>query len=121
MISRIVRAGMLAVVIAAPAAGPANSATVYDGAWSLSIVTERGACDRTYYFQVQIANGIVSHPNLVKFRGRVSSGGGVRVSVSVMDKHAVGSGKLSRTAGRGRWAGRSGSDRCSGYWTAQRA
>ena len=84
-------------------------------------MTERGNCDRNYYFQVQVANGIVSHPNLVKLRGRVSSGGIARVSVSVMDKSASGAGKLSQTSGRGRWTGRSGNDRCSGYWTAQRS
>jgi hypothetical protein len=120
MIGKIVRASIVALVIAAPTFDPAAAGTAYDGSWSLSIVTERGACDRSYYFQVQVSNGIVSHPNLVRFRGRVSSGGRARVYVSVMDKHASGSGRLSRTAGRGRWSGRSGSDRCSGHWTAQR-
>ena len=108
MIARIVRACVLAFVIAAPTFDIAAAGTAYDGSWNLTIVTERGNCDRNYYFQVQVTNGIVSHPNLVKFRGRVSSGGWARVSVSVMDKHASGSGKLSRTAGRGRWTGRSG-------------
>jgi hypothetical protein len=98
----------------------ARAGTAYDGPWSLSIVTERGTCDPAYKFQVRVTNGIVSHANLVRFRGRVSSGGWARVSVSVMDKHASGSGKLSRTSGRGRWTGHSGGDRCSGHWTAQR-
>jgi hypothetical protein len=120
MTAGIVRAGVLAFVIAAPAFDIAAAGTSYDGSWTLSIVTERGNCDRNYYFQVQVANGVVSHPNLVKFNGRVSSGGWARVSVSVMDKSAAGSGKLTQTAGRGRWTGRSGKDRCAGYWTAQR-
>jgi hypothetical protein len=73
-----------------------------------------------YHFHVQIADGVVSHANLVKFRGRVSAGGAVRASVSVPGKYAAGSGRLTRTSGKGRWAGRSGNDRCSGTWTAQR-
>ena len=121
MITAIVRAWILAFVIAVPASGIAAAGTAYEGSWSLSIMTERGNCDRNYYFQVRVTNGIVSHANLVRFTGRVSSGGWARVSVSVMDKHASGSGKLSQTSGRGRWTGRSGNDRCSGSWTAQRS
>src|SRR4051812_24874140 len=117
MIGHVVRAGILAFVVAAPAC-TASAATPYDGSWSLSIMTERGACDRTYHFQVQIANGVVSHPNLTRFSGRVNSRGQARVSVTVMDKHASGSGRLTQTSGRGRWTGHSGSDRCSGSWTA---
>jgi hypothetical protein len=117
---RIFRASAFALVIAATTFDMAAAGSAYDGAWSLTIVTERGNCDATYYFQVQVTDGIVSHPNLVKFRGRVSSGGRAYVSVSVMDKSASGSGKLSRTSGRGHWTGRSGNDRCSGSWTALR-
>jgi hypothetical protein len=69
---------------------------------------------------VRIDNGIVSHPNLVKFRGRVSRGGAVRASVSVPGKFAAGSGRLTRTAGKGRWAGHAGDARCSGSWAAQK-
>ncbi|MEA2978857.1 MAG: hypothetical protein QOF09_680 [Alphaproteobacteria bacterium] len=120
MIGKIVRASVFAFVVAAPTFDTAAAGTAYDGSWSLTIVTQRGNCDQTYYFQVQVTNGIVSHPNLVRLRGRVSSKGVARVSVSVMDKHASGSGRLSRSSGSGRWSGHSGPDRCSGYWTAQR-
>jgi hypothetical protein len=41
--------------------------------------------------------------------------------VAVQDKFASGSGRLSRTSGRGRWTGRSGQASCSGDWTAQRS
>jgi hypothetical protein len=121
MIGKVVCTCILAFVMAAVTFHVAGAGTAYDGSWSLSIVTQRGGCDRDYNFQVRVTNGIVSHPNLVRLRGRVSSGGIARVSVSVMDKHASGSGKMSRTSGRGRWSGYSGSDRCSGYWTAQRS
>ena len=121
MIGKIVGTCVLAFVMAAATFHNAGARTVYDGSWSLSIVTQRGGCDPNYNFQVQVTNGIVTHPNLVRLRGRVSSGGLARVSVSVTDKHASGSGKLSRTSGRGRWSGYSGADRCSGYWVAQRS
>jgi hypothetical protein len=121
MISKIARASILALVITAPTVAIAAATTAYDGSRSLSIMTERGSCDPANHLMVQITNGVVTHANLVKFRGRVSSGGGVRVSVSAGGKHASGSGRLSQASGRGRWAGRSVGGRCSGYWTAQRS
>ena len=83
-------------------------------------VTQRGACDPTYNFSVNITDGIVTHPNLVKFRGYVARSGAVRASVTVHDKYASGSGRLSSNSGRGKWSGYSGGSRCAGYWTAQR-
>ena len=93
----------------------------FDGAWNLQFVTQRGACDPTYTFTVNITSGIVSHPNLVQFRGRVAPSGAASASVRVMDKVASGSGKLSDASGRGRWIGRAGGTACAGYWTAQRS
>jgi hypothetical protein len=140
MIGRIAGASILALIVtaaAAPVAAAARAHTTrahvgkshvtsayatraYDGSWSLSIITDRGGCDRSYDFAVQIANGIVSHPNLVRLRGRVVGNGAVRVSVSVGDKHASGAGRLSRSSGSGRWSGYAGGSRCSGHWRAQR-
>src|SRR5262244_1876826 len=92
----------------------------YDGSWDLVFVTQRGACDATYNFSVNITDGVVTHPNLVRFRGYVASSGAVRASVTVHEKFAAGSGRLSSNSGRGTWNGHSGNSRCSGYWTAQR-
>jgi hypothetical protein len=119
MTRRIAAASILALAITASSAGFAGAGTTYDGSWSLSIVTERGACDG-YNLPVQITNGNVTIPGLGKSSGRVSSDGMVRVAVSASGKSASGSGKLSGSAGNGRWTGRSGDDRCSGSWTAQR-
>jgi hypothetical protein len=119
MNGNIARAGLLALFMAA-APGIAQAGSAYDGAWSLTINTQRGTCDPSYYFQVLIANGIVSHANLVKFRGRVAPSGFVRVSVAAGGKTAAGAGRLRGTSGGGRWTGRSGSDHCSGTWTAQK-
>ena len=98
----------------------AQARSAYDGSWNLLFVTQRGACDPTYNFSVNITDGIVTHPNLVKFRGYVARSGAVRASVTVHDKYASGSGRLSSNSGGGRWSGYSGNSRCSGYWTAQR-
>ena len=83
-------------------------------------MTQAGPCDPTYDFDVNISNGVITEPNLVKFRGSVAPSGAVRASVTVQDKFASGSGRLSLASGRGNWSGRSGSARCSGYWVAQR-
>jgi hypothetical protein len=101
-------------------ASAASARTTYDGSWDLLFVTQRGACDPSYSFTVNVANGIVTHPNLVKFRGHVAPSGAVRASVTVQDKYASGAGRLSGASGRGTWSGHSGNSRCSGYWTAQR-
>ena len=101
-------------------ASAAQARPAYDGSWDLVFVTQRGACDATYNFSVNINNGVVTHPNLVRFRGYLAASGAVRASVTVQDKYASGSGRLSGTSGRGTWGGYSGSARCSGYWTAQR-
>ena len=98
----------------------ANARSAYDGSWDLVFVTQRGACDPAYNFTVNISNGVVTHPNLVKFRGHVAKSGAVRASVAVQDKYASGSGRLSSVSGRGTWRGYAGNARCSGYWTAQR-
>ena len=65
----------------------ANAHSAYDGSWNLVFVTRSGACDATYNFTVDISNGIVTHPNLVKFRGYVARSGAVRASVTVQDKY----------------------------------
>jgi hypothetical protein len=98
----------------------AQARSAYDGSWDLVFVTQRGACDPTYDFSVNITDGVVTHPNLVRFTGHVARSGAVRASVTVQDKYASGSGRLARNSGRGTWSGYSGRARCSGYWTARR-
>ena len=115
LLSCVIAAGCLVALASA-----AQARSAYDGSWDLIFVTQRDACDATYNFSVNITNGIVTHPNLVRFRGYVARSGAVRASVTVQDKFASGSGRLSSNSGRGTWSGYSGSSRCSGYWTAQR-
>src|SRR3984957_3782494 len=97
-----------------------HARSAYDGSWDLAFMTQSGACDPSYNFTVNINDGIVTHPNLVRFKGIVAKSGAVRASVTVQDKFASGTGRLSGTTGRGRWSGYAGSSRCAGYWTAQR-
>src|SRR5437899_2283987 len=92
-------------VALAPAA---HGSSAYDGSWGLVFVTQRGACDPRYSFTVDVTNGIVTHPNLVRFRGHVAKSGAVRASVAVQEKYASGAGKLAATSGRGTWSGHSG-------------
>jgi len=111
---------MIATVCLTASAPAAQARSAYDGSWDLVFVTQRGACDPSYNFTVNISDGIVTHPNLVKFRGYVARSGSVRASVTVHEKFASGTGRLAGTKGGGRWSGHTGSERCSGYWTAQR-
>ena len=111
---------MIAAACVIAPASVAHARSAYDGSWDLVFVTQRGSCDPSYNFTVNINDGIVTHPNLVRFRGYVAKSGSVRASVTVQDKFASGTGRLSGASGRGKWTGSSGSARCSGYWTAQR-
>ena len=111
---------MIAAVCFMASAAAAQARSAYDGPWALASVTQQGACDPTYNFTVNVSDGVVTHPNLVKFKGYVAKSGSVHASVTVQDKFASGTGRFSGTSGRGKWSGRAGSARCSGYWTAQR-
>jgi hypothetical protein len=111
---------MIAAICFVAPASVAHARSAYDGSWDLAFVTQSGACDPSYNFTVNISDGIVTHPNLVRFKGYVAKSGSVRASVTVQDKFASGTGRLSATTGRGKWSGSAGSSRCSGYWTAQR-
>jgi hypothetical protein len=110
---------MIAVVCFVAPASVAHARSAYDGSWDLAFVTQRGSCDPSN-FTVNVSDGIVSHPNLVRFKGYVAKSGTVHASVTVQDKFASGTGRLFGTSGRGSWTGRAGSARCTGYWTAQR-
>jgi hypothetical protein len=97
----------------------AQARSAYDGSWDFVFVTQRGACDPSYNFTANINDGVVTHQNLVRFRGYVARSGAVRASVTVQDKFASGSGRLASNSGRGTWSGHSTQSRCAGYWTAQ--
>ena len=90
----------------------------YDGLWSVSIITEKGACDRGYRYPIRISNGMLANAGdvAVNIAGKVMPTGAVTVMVSAAGKSANGSGRLSGNLGEGSWTGGD----CSGTWTAER-
>jgi hypothetical protein len=90
----------------------------YDGLWSVSIVTEKGDCDRGYRYPIRISNGVLANAgdSVFTVTGRVGGTGAITVTVSGGGKSASGSGRLAGNMGTGSWAGGS----CSGSWTAER-
>ena len=99
---------------------PVSAGSRFDGQWNLVFLTQRGDCDPSYNFTVDVVNGNISHPNILTFRGRVAPSGAVRASVRVGQRSASGSGKITGGIGGGVWNGRSGQSRCAGTWAAQR-
>jgi hypothetical protein len=120
VLGRAIRTLLACAILVSWRLAPAEARSRFDGTWNLVFVSQPGACDSSYTFDVTISNGIVSHPNLRKFGGRVKPSGAVWASVTVGDKYASGSGRLTNESGRGVWNGRAGQARCRGYWVAQR-
>jgi hypothetical protein len=124
MINRFFRAGVagvLALLCVTALPDVASAQRVYDGNWSVLIVTQNGNCDRAYRYGVSIRSGLVYYDGgVVNFTGRVAANGAVRVRVTSGNAFADGTGRLTRNAGEGRWNGQSAGSRCTGYWTAER-
>jgi hypothetical protein len=100
------------------ASTPSFAVPRYDGLWSVSIVTEKGDCDRGYRYPVRISNGMLGNAGDAVFTitGRVGGAGTITVTVSGGGRSATGSGRLAGNMGIGSWIGGS----CSGSWTAER-
>jgi hypothetical protein len=127
MISQRLRAPVVTLALALtciPATiAPADARTIYDGAWSVLIVTNEGSCDRAYRYGVTIADGNVIYDGAggpITMQGRVTSSGAVRVIVQAGSQWANGTGRLNRTRGSGIWRGQGMSGGCSGVWEAER-
>lgn len=109
-----------AVALAALAVPATSSAATprFDGLWSVSIVTEKGDCDRGYRYPIRITHGVLNNGGSDPFTisGQVNSSGVLAVTISSGSKSATGSGKLEGNEGVGLWRGAS----CSGTWTAER-
>jgi hypothetical protein len=116
---RTLIAGLLAAVLVLAAGGAALARTGFDGIWSVTIITDSGACDRAYRALVRIANGQVVSEGDQSFSvfGRVQPSGRVAVAVSRGGQRADGSGRLSGRRGQGVWSSPAG---CAGRWEADR-
>lgn len=97
---------------------PATAAAPFDGAWTVSISTNKGSCDNGS-IPIKVSEGRIQsgHPS-VAIAGSVAQGGGVRVTVGGGVKKANGSGRLTGSSGSGTWSG--GGGMCSGTWVAER-
>jgi hypothetical protein len=114
------RGALFALVAASATVVTTSSYAVpgYDGLWSVSIITEKGACDRGYRYPIRISNGVLANAGdvAVNIAGKVMPTGAVTVMVSAAGKSANGTGRLSGNLGEGSWTGGD----CSGTWTAER-
>jgi len=116
---RTVSFAFAALAIAAVATATSGKAKgVYDGTWSVSIVTEKGDCDRGYRYPIAINDGVLKNAGTADFdiSGKVAANGAITVRVAHGDKSAMGTGQLSGTYGEGLWKGGT----CAGSWTAER-
>jgi hypothetical protein len=113
---------LLALSGIAPSAGATPPRSIYDGAWSVVIVTRSGSCDPSYRYGVQISDGMVTYDGAgpITMQGRVTPKGAVRVIVTAGSQWADGSGKLTRNQGGGVWKGQGMSSACAGIWQAER-
>jgi hypothetical protein len=118
----IVLGSIVALAGMASPMGTASARTIYDGVWSVLIVTMSGSCDPTYRYGVQINDGMVIYDGggPIMMQGRVTPKGIVRVIVTAGSQYADGSGKLTRNRGGGVWKGQGMSSACAGTWQAER-
>jgi len=116
---RTLIAGLLATVVVLTAGNAALARKGFDGIWSVTIITDSGACDRAYRAPVRIANGQVASEGDQSFTvfGHVQPSGRVAVAVSRGGQRADGSGRLSGRHGQGVWSSPAG---CAGRWEADR-
>jgi hypothetical protein len=100
----------------------AAHAAVFDGHWSVLIVTESGTCDRGYRYGVRVADGRVAYDGDADFtiEGVVAANGAVKVSIMRGGQNANGTGRLSADAGAGTWHGHGPGGECAGTWQAVR-
>lgn len=120
-----VRASSLLVFAAALFVGTPTTAkaqAIFDGLWSILIVTEAGDCDRAFRYGVEIQRGRIFYEGGagIELSGRVDRNGRVSARIQRGDQGATGTGRLYRNRGVGRWRGQSPTGQCSGYWEAER-
>jgi len=117
-----VLATVLTTLMLASTASTAFARTIYDGAWSVLIITQSGSCDPTYRYGVLINDGVVVYDGTapITLQGRVTPKGIVRVILQAGSQWADGSGRLTRNRGAGVWKGQGATSPCAGVWQAER-
>ncbi len=120
-LKRVVLPALALLAATAPSlARPTQSS--FDGRWSVVIITDAGACDRSYRYGLVVSRGRISYGGGggVMVSGGVDPRGRVSVNLRYGEAAAQGSGHLSGSDGGGRWQGASAGARCSGRWLAER-
>ncbi len=122
MASRLTALGAVTVAFLSAAAAAAPARSIYDGLWSVLVITDSGTCDRGYRYLVRVEDGRVYYSGEagIDVSGRVSGNGHVNVVIGRGDQSASGTGRLYRDQGSGVWRGASSSNACSGHWEAER-
>ena len=117
-----VLATVLSTLLAASSASTAFARSIYDGDWSVLIITQSGSCDASYRYGVTISDGNVTYQGgaPITLQGRVTPKGAVRVIVQSGNQWADGSGRLKGNQGGGVWKGQGMSSACAGVWRADR-
>ena len=117
-----VLATVLSTLLAASSASTAFARSIYDGDWSVLIITQSGSCDPTYRYGVLINDGVVVYDGTapITLQGRVTPKGVVRVILQAGSQWADGSGRLTRNRGAGVWKGQGTTTLCAGVWQAER-
>jgi hypothetical protein len=123
---RQVLTATLVAALLASLPGPRTASAgvgVYDGNWSVVVITENGTCDRAYRYSVHVENGEVRYngdARGINLAGTVSPNGQVAVSIRLRDRGADGNGHLAENTGAGRWHGSGANNACAGVWEAER-
>lgn len=101
---------------------PGAWAATHDGNWTVLVITEKGACDKGFRYNVAVANGHVRYrcDTSVSFNGTVEPSGAVKVSIRVGEQGANGTGHLTADSGSGTWRSAGKSSDCAGRWEAER-
>jgi hypothetical protein len=112
-------AAAIAAALVATIPFAARAANRYDGAWSVTIMTQFGNCPSSLRYGVRVVRGrVLGDDQSYQVYGIVAANGATRVTVAEQGQSASGTGRLSGNAGAGRW--RTNTGQCAGQWTAER-
>src|SRR5260370_14441485 len=78
----------------AVASDAAQARSAFDGGWAVQIITQRGACDPSSGFGVEIRDGVIYGSGGMPVHGRGAGNGAVSVSVPPGEPAASGRGRL---------------------------
>ena len=95
------------------------SPNAYDGRWSVTVITEKGACDRASRLSLGIRDGRIEMGEaMAQANGRVDPKGRVSVMVTQGADRLAAHGSLGAGSGKGTW--RAPGKQCAGRWEAER-